>query len=79
MMRSVMKLDSRKIVTERLKRGLKQSQVAKKCKLSLMTISNAENEKELYPATAKTICDFYGLDLASAMLPIEGEGTGDAA
>jgi transcriptional regulator with XRE-family HTH domain len=79
MMHTVMKLDSKKVITARFKRGLSQSQVAKKCRLSLMTISNAENEKELYPATAKTICDFLDLDLAGVMLPIEGEGNGDAA
>lgn len=67
------------MITARLERGLSQSKVAQKCRLSLMTISNAENEKELYPATAKTICDFYELDLADVMLPIECEGNGDAA
>lgn len=74
-----MKLDGTKLKTARLGRGLNQTQVAVKCDLTTVTISNAENEKDLQPATAKVICDFLDLDLAETMLPITKEGDGDAA
>lgn len=76
---NAMKLDATKLTTARLAKGMSQQQVADECTLSVATISNAENGKDLWPATAKVICDFYGLVLGEVMLPITDEGRGDAA
>lgn len=55
------------------------SHVAKKARVTTATISNAEKEKDIYPATAKRICDVLGLRVDDAMLPVTRNGEGDAA
>lgn len=69
----IMKLDGMKLRRERESKGLNQTQVAKKCKprTTVVTISNAENGRDLYPSTAKRICDALNIELKDVMLPME--------
>lgn len=63
-----MKLDSAKLVTARHRMGLNQTQLAKKSRLTLTTISKAENGHDLYPSTGKKICQVLGIDLAEMVV-----------
>jgi len=74
-----MKLDGLTLKRARLRQGLNMSHVAKKARVTTATISNAEKEKDIYPATAKRICDVLGLRVDDAMLPVTRNGEGDAA
>jgi transcriptional regulator with XRE-family HTH domain len=56
-----MKLKASKLIDARHKKGLKQQEVANGAAVSLMTVSNAENGKELQPGTAKKLCVFLDL------------------
>jgi DNA-binding XRE family transcriptional regulator len=42
--------------------------------ISVMTISNAENEKEIQKDTAIAVCAALQLDLAETVIPIEENG-----
>ena len=64
-----MKLDGAKLIDARHRRGLNQGQVATGASISIVTVCNAENEKDVYPATGKKLCDFLGLDIADSVLP----------
>jgi transcriptional regulator with XRE-family HTH domain len=75
-----MKLNGTRLINARHQKGLNQRAVADACGVSLVTISNAEHGKEVYPATGKKICEFLEIDLAETVLPVqEREGDGDAA
>lgn len=75
-----MKLDSAKLITARHRKGMNQTKLAEACGVSIVTISNAENEKDVYPATGLRICEILEISLAEVVLPVESEGKdGDAA
>lgn len=48
-----------------------QTEVADGVGCSLMTVSNAENGRDVLPRTGKSICEFLGLDTADVVLPLE--------
>ncbi len=68
-----MKLNGAKLINARHGKGMKQAEVADACDVTIVTISNAENGKDVYPATGKKICDFLELDLPDVVLPVEEE------
>ena len=73
-----MKLDGSRLVTARHRKGLNQFEVASAVGVSIVTVSNAENNRDVYPGTGRKICEFLGIDLAAVVLPAM-KGSGDAA
>lgn len=72
-----MKLNAAKVVTARHQKGMNQTELARKCGLTVVTISKAENGGDVYPATGKRICRALGIELSEVVLPTEDDG--DAA
>lgn len=68
-----MKLDGRKLIHARHRKGLTQKQVSKRTKLSLPTIINAESGRDVFPKTGHSLCRFLEIDLAEVVLPVNGE------
>ncbi len=66
-----MQLDKKKIVTARHRKGWNQTQLAKKSKLTITTISKAENEFDVYPGTGEKICRALNVALADVVIPEE--------
>lgn len=79
MMPDVMKLNGARLITARHQRGWNQTELARRCGLTIQTISGAENGKDVYPATGDVICSVLGLNLKDVVVPTEKAGDGDAA
>jgi len=60
-----------------------QVKLAKAAGVSVVTLYKAESGADVYPDTAKKLCDFLGLNLADTVVPIEEPavrgGNGDGA
>ena len=74
-----MKLNGKKLIDARHRKGLTQEQVAEGTGLHRLTINNAENGESIWPKTGKLLCEFLQIDLAATVLSVEQEGDGDAA
>lgn len=72
-----MKLYGAKLVTERNRKAKLLAEVADELKIHKATLSKAENNGSISRDVAVSICDYYGLDIATMVIPEESEG--DAA
>jgi transcriptional regulator with XRE-family HTH domain len=75
-----MKLIGAKLKDARHRRGATQAEVSAALDMSIATYNKAENGGEVYPGTAKRICDYLAIDLAEVAISVEvTQGSGDAA
>jgi transcriptional regulator with XRE-family HTH domain len=73
-----MKLDGVRLRRERERQGLSQTDVVSlvkkaKQKITVGTVSNAENGYDVYPRNAKKICDALKVEIEDYQLPMEGD------
>lgn len=64
-----MKLNGDMLRDGREAMGLNQRAAADAMSISNQTLNRAETGDDVSPATAKTICDFLGIDLAKVAIP----------
>lgn len=77
-----MRLNRVKLINARSGKGLTQKDVAKKARLSIVTVNRAEKGEDVFNTTASKLAAFYELDLEDLMVPLkEGNhgSNGDAA
>lgn len=67
------------------RKGLTQGQVAEALKMSIATVSSAENGYDIRASSGIRLCNFLGIELENAVVPripvvpVTSGGDGDAA
>jgi transcriptional regulator with XRE-family HTH domain len=64
-----MKLKGAMLRDARERKGLTQEALATALEMSRATVSNAENEDDIWVSTGIRLCEFLDLDLAQTVLP----------
>lgn len=73
----IMKLNGAMLRDARDRKGLTQGEVAEKLKMSIATVSSAENGNDIHQSTGVRLCDFLEIELAKVVVPRHKNGNGN--
>lgn len=72
----IMKLNGAILRDARDRKGKTLAQVSEETKMSIATLSKAENGGDIHASTGIRICEFLEIDLAKAVVPRHRNGNG---